>query len=311
MESKLPNRSVLIAFVLTVLFAGNNAIAVRYSNVELPPFFGAAIRLAVASLILFILVMAFRLPVPRSRGLVGALLFGVFGAGLNFALLYYALEHIQPGLSMVLLALVPLLTFAFACLHRLEVFRWKALFGAVLAVFGIGVIVWDQLNANVPLLPMLAVVGAAACFAESNIIIKSFPQSHPITTNAIALGTGSALLFGLSALWRETPGVPTLAVTWGALGYLVIFGSVATFGLSVYVTKNWTASASSYQFVLFPIVTVAVSAMLTGEAVTPALVVGGVLVLLGVYIGAIANPERIKRVYTGFITRLRPATPEC
>jgi len=311
METKLPGRSVMIAFALTVLFAGNNAIAVRYSNAELPPFFGAAIRLAIASVILLILMLILRLPLPRGRGLLGAVLFGVVGSGLNFALLYWALEQIQPGLSMVLLALVPLLTFAFAYLHRLEVFRWKALFGAILAVFGIGVIVWEQLNANVPLLPMLAVVGAAACFAESNIIIKSFPQSHPITTNAIALGTGSALLFGLSALLREAPSIPTLPATWAALGYLIIFGSVATFVLSVYVTKNWTASASSYQFVLFPIVTITVSAMLTHEPVTPALLAGGALVLLGVYIGAIANLERIRLAYTGIMSRLRPATPDC
>ena len=311
METKLPDRSVLIAFALTVLFAGNNAIAVRYSNAELPPFFGGAIRLFAASLIMFILVMVLRLPLPRGRGWLGAVLFGVIGAGLNFALLYWALEQIQAGLSMVILALVPLLTFAFACLHKLEVFRWKALFGAVLAVFGIGIIVWEQLNANVPLLPMLAVVGAAACFAESNIVIKKFPQSHPITTNAIAMGTGSMLLFVLSALFHEIPSVPSLPATWEALVYLVIFGSVATFGLSVYVTKSWTASASSYQFVLFPIVTIAVSAMLTHEAVTPALLAGGVLVLAGVYIGAIANPERIRQAYAGFMARMRPATPDC
>lgn len=301
----------MIAFILTVFFAGNNAIAVKYSNAELPPFFGAAIRLAVAAVILFILVLALRLPLPRGRGVLGAVLFGLVGAGLNFALLYWALEQLQPGLSMVLLALVPLLTFTFACLHRLEVFRWKALFGALLALLGIGMIVWQQLNAHVPLLPMLAVVGAAACFAESNIIIKVFPQSHPITTNAIALATGSVLLFGFSVLWHEIPSLPTLPVTWGALAYLVVFGSVATFVLSVYVTKNWTASASSYQFVLFPIVTIAVSAILTHEPITPALVGGGLLVLMGVYIGAIVRPEQFSRIYTGLLTRRKVPSTDC
>ena len=87
METKLPGRSVLIAFMLTVLFAGNNAIAVRFSNAELPPFFGAAIRLAIAALILFIMVLALRLPLPDRHGLLGAILFGVIGAGINFALL--------------------------------------------------------------------------------------------------------------------------------------------------------------------------------------------------------------------------------
>ncbi len=311
METKIPKRSVLAAFALTVLFAGNNAIAVRYSNVELPPFFGAAIRFAVAALIFFILMLILRLPLPRGRGLLGAVLFGVIGTGLNFALLYWALEQLQPGLSMVILALVPLMTFLLACIHKQEVFGWKAMIGALLALLGIGIIVRDQLNATAPLLPILAVVGAAVCFAESNIIIKAFPQNHPVTTNAVALATGSALLFLLSGLWREVPTIPILPTTWGALVYLIIFGSVATFGLFIYVIKNWTASASSYQFVLFPIVTIAVSALLTKETVSSALLLGAVLVLAGVYIGGIAKTFRIPIISRGLYAQKEDPCPDC
>lgn len=307
MESKTPNRAVLIAFALTVLFAGNNAIAVRYSNMELPPFFGAAIRFAMAALIFFFIALILRLPLPRGRGLLGAVLFGFIGTGINYALLYWALETLHPGLSMVILALVPLMTFILACVHRLESFRWKALIGSLLALAGISVIVWNQLGANAPILPMLAVVGGAVCFAESNIIIKAFPQSHPITTNAIASTVGTVLLFILSAVWRETPHMPTLPTTWLALGFLVLFGSVATFGLSIYIIKNWTASASSYQFVLFPIVTIAVSAWLTKETVSLALILGAILVLAGVYFGGIAKSIRLPRFSLRLFERQKEA----
>lgn len=311
METKSPNRSILIAFALSVLFAGNNAIAVRFSNVELPPFFGAGIRFLIASLILFLIVLVMRLPLPRGRSLSGAVIFGVFGTGLNFALLYWALEQIQAGLSMVILALTPLLTFIFACIHKQETFRWKALIGALLALCGIGIIVGDRLSAAVPLLPILAVVGAAACFAESTVIIKTFPQSHPITTNAIAFGVGSVLLFIFSALWRETPNVPSLIATWGALVYLILLGSIATFVLTIYVIKNWTASASSYQFVLFPIVTILVGAWLAKETVNIALVFGGAFVLAGVYLGGIANTDKLKSNFSRIFTRGKAPEPEC
>ena len=311
METKNPDRTTLIAFALTVLFAGNNAIAVKFSNVELPPFFGAAIRFALASIILFIIVLVFRLPLPRGRSLMGAIIFGTLGTGLNFALLYWALEHIQAGLTMVILALVPLLTFIFACIHRQETFSWKALFGALFALLGIGIIVWEQLSADLPLLPLLAVVGAAACFAESSVLIKTYPQTHPITTNAVALLTGSVLLFVLSALWRETPTLPTLPATWGALFYLIVFGSVATFVLSVYVIKRWTASASSYQFVLFPIITITVASWLAKETVSSVFLIGCVFVLLGVYIGAIANPEQLKRTFSGLLPRPKTPCTDC
>jgi drug/metabolite transporter (DMT)-like permease len=42
--------------------------------------------------------------------------------------------------------------------------------------------------------------------------------------------------------------------------------------------------------VLIPLVTVVVSAWLHGERITPAFAVGSVLVLAGVYIGAIRRP---------------------
>ena len=311
METKIPARSVLIAFVLLILIAGNNAIAVRFSNVELPPFFGAAVRFSAAALILFLIVIILRLPLPRGRGLLGAVIFGVLGAGLNVALLYWALENVQPGIAMVVLALVPLLTFLFACAHQQEVFSWKALFGALLAVFGIGIVFREQLNANVPILPLLAVVGAAICFAESTVLVKSFPQTHPITTNAIALATGSVLLFVLSVLWQETPTMPTLPTTWLALFYLILFGSVATFVLMLYVVKHWTASASSYQFVLIPFVTIPVSAILVKESISIAFLIGGIFVLAGAYIGGIARTEQLSRFFNGLWLRRKAPAPEC
>jgi drug/metabolite transporter (DMT)-like permease len=310
MKTKSPSRLTIIAFLIIILFAGNNAIAVRLSNLELPPFFGAAIRFAAAALILFALVLIFRLPLPRGRSLLGAVLFGALGTGLNYALLYWALEQLQASLSMVILALVPLMTLLFAIAHRQEIFRWKAFIGAILAVVGIGIIVQDRLSANVPLLPLLAVVGAAACFSESTVILKTYPRTHPITTNAIAVSTGAGFLFIFSALWREKPVLPRLPATWGALMYLILFGTVATFVLSVYVITHWTASASSYQFVLFPLVTIPVGAIMANERVNIALLLGGAFVLAGVYIGAIAKPEQWKGKFSNLLPRTKSPSPE-
>ncbi len=293
MDAKTPSRSVIVAFFLTVFFGGDSPIAIRYIYAELPPFFSAAVRLALAGSIFFLMMLIFRLPLPRGRELMGAILFGLIGSGFRFALLYWALETLRPAMSMIILALVPLMTFLLACLHKQEKFRWKALIGSLIALGGIGVVFWNQLSADAPFLPMLAVVGAAACCAESNIIIKAYPHSHPITTNAIGVTTGAVLLFILSALMKETPRWPSLPATWGALAFLTLFGSVAVFALTIYVIKNWTASASAYMFVLFPFITMAMSAWLARESISLTLSLGAVLVLAGVYTGAIANNIRL------------------
>jgi drug/metabolite transporter (DMT)-like permease len=298
LNTKASNRPVAVAFILIVLFTGFNAIAVKSSETELPPFFGAAVRFGIAAVLLIAIMLVFRLPLPRGRNFWGAVLFGILGSGVSRALLYYALKELPAGTSMVLLALVPLLTCLFACLHKQEPFQWRSLTGSVLAISGIGVIFNDHIQTDLPILPVLAMIGAAACYAEAIVIIKNFPQSHPITTNAIALTTGSLLLFIFSALWKEAPTLPNMITTWESLLYLIIFGTLATFVLTVYVIKNWSASASSYQFVLFPIITLIMGVRMANETVNIALLLGNLLVLSGVYIGGIAKITQFKLIYT-------------
>jgi drug/metabolite transporter (DMT)-like permease len=296
MQRKRPERLTLIAFFVSTILGGNNAIAVRFSNVELPPFFGAAVRFAAASLILFLIVLALRLPLPKGRSLTGALIFGSLQFGISYALMYWSLLQVPAGLFQVILALVPLLTFLFAIAHRQEAFQWRVLAGGLLAVGGIAIIFRDRLIDNVPLLSLLAVVLAAACIAESVVLFKTFPKTHPITTNALAMAMGAAILFAISLLASESPRMPSMPVTWTALLYLILFGSVGTFVLALYVLSRWTASATSYSLVLMPIVTVLFASWLAGETVTVALLIGGLFVLSGVYVGALAPPDLLRRV---------------
>jgi drug/metabolite transporter (DMT)-like permease len=85
--------------------------------------------------------------------------------------------------------------------------------------------------------------------------------------------------------------LPQRAATWLALGYVAAFGSVGVFLLYVYVVQHWTASRAAYVMVLIPFVTVVLSAWLDQEPVTSGLVLGGLLILAGVYVGAL-RPAR-------------------
>jgi len=91
MATTRPDRMVLAAFLVFVVFAGANAIGVRIVLREMGPFWSAAIRFAVAGLLLAAYVVASRRPLPRGDRLIGTLLFGVFGFGLAYTFLYQAL----------------------------------------------------------------------------------------------------------------------------------------------------------------------------------------------------------------------------
>jgi drug/metabolite transporter (DMT)-like permease len=272
-----------------VIIGGSNVVAVRFSNQELPPFWGATLRFAGAAAVFFAIVALRRTRLPRGRALWGPVLYGVFGGGASYALVYWALTQVNAGVAAVVLALVPLMTFFLAIAHRLEAFSMRGLVGALIAAAGIGLIFRDQLAAAVPLPPLLALVACTACIAESVIVVKFFPRVDGFATNAIGALVTVLIMFPLSLVAGEARVLPALGATWIALSYLVVVGSVVLFFLFLHILERWTASATSYALVLSPLVTITVAALLAGETVTAAFLAGGALVGLGVYLGAITR----------------------
>ena len=64
-------RATLGAFVLGSVFAGGNAVAIRFSNRELDPLWGAGLRFLLAAAILLGLLVALGVGFPRGRALAG------------------------------------------------------------------------------------------------------------------------------------------------------------------------------------------------------------------------------------------------
>ena len=285
------DRVALASFVVMSVLAGGNAVAIRFSNRELDPLWGASLRFALAAALLLTAMAALRLAVPRGRALLGAVVYGALTFGAAFALAYYALVEIQAGFGQTLLALVPLATLLLAVAQRQERFRAAALGGALIALVGVAVMSQSPLRDSLPLLSLLAALGAALCFAEGAILVRWFPPVHPVTVNAIGMATGALLLAVGSVLIGETISLPERAETWVAIGYLVAVGSVVVFVLYVVVLRYWAASRAAYEFVLIPVVTLALSAWLDDEPVGLGLVLGGLLVLAGVYVGALRTAE--------------------
>ena len=276
-----------VAFFTGALLAGGNAVAIRFSNRELAPLWGAGLRFALAAVLLVAVTAALRQPLPRGRALAGALLYGTFTFGFAFAFAYYALVRIQAGFAQTLLALVPLATLLLAVLWRQERLRLPAVVGSLLALAGVAVMSGAPLERELPLLSLLAVIASALSFAQGAVLVRRFPPVHPVVMNAVGMTAGAAMLFIGSLLAGEPMVLPEAAETWAAVGYLVIVGSVVVFVLYLVVLKHWTASRTSYEFVLIPFITVVLSVWLDDEAVGAALVIGGLLVLAGVYVGAL------------------------
>lgn len=285
------DRGPLVAFVVGAVLAAGNPISVKFSNIELDPLWGATLRFTLAAALMLIVMAVLRLSFPRGRALLGAVLYGLFNFGLAFAALFYALVELGAGFLQILLAVIPLTTLLLAVLQRQERFSVSPVVGALLALAGVVLMSQIALDDSTPLLSILAAMGAAFSLAEGAVLVRIFPPEHPVTLNAVGMTTGAIVLFLGSLLAGDVFALPTLRATWFALAYMVVIGSGVVFILWVYVLKRWKASRAAYNFVLLPPITLIFSAWILDERVGIELVFGGLLVLTGVYIGAL-RPQR-------------------
>jgi drug/metabolite transporter (DMT)-like permease len=293
--------------VALIFMVGINAASVKATVEELAPMWSAGLRFAAAALILGAVVFLRRQPLPRGRALVGVLLFGSLSFAGFFAFAYFGIQRLPVSVAGVVFASVPLVTFVAAVLHGLESFRWLTLVGALLAVAGIAVMVGGPGSDAPSLVGLLAMFAAGVCAAEAAVIAKRFPPVSPLMMNALGMTIGALFLLGLSFAWGEAHAIPKRAPTWIGLGYLVLIGSIATFVTYLFVLRRWTASGASYEFVLAPIVAAVFAAIFQGERISGGIVLGGVLVLVGVYVGALLHTGKERRGASGEETHVAAA----
>lgn len=296
----------MLAFLGIVVLGGVNGTAIRIGSEELAPFWAASLRFALAGVIFLGIVAVRRVPFPRGWALAGSLLYGLLGLGVPFALVYWALTTVPAGMAQVVLALVPLLTLLLAVAVGIEHFRIQGVVGALIAISGVVVVFSERIGSAVPIGSLLAVLGAAFAMALGNVVVKRFPHSHPLSNNTVAMSVGALVLFGLALIAGESLALPTRVSTVLGLAYLVVIGSVVVFTLYLIVIDRWTASATSYSLLLMPLVAIVVAAALLGEPITAALIVGGALVLAGVYVGAFS--PSLKRPVPEFLRRPIPTS---
>ena len=287
-----PDALTFAAFVATAVLAGTNPVAIRLGYAELAPFWWGAVRFLTAALILGAVVAVRRRALPRGRALAGVAIFGALNFGLAFSLTYFALTEVTAATTQVVLALVPLLTLTLATVQRIERFRWWGLVGAVVAAAGVYLVVSRKRRRCLP--------GGAACPACRRAVARrgQYRRQEISAGRSGRAGRTSAwrlaelMMLVLSLIVGEPWVLPREPATQLSLLYLILLGSIGMFVLYLFVLGRWTATGTSYSWLLAPPVTVILGVVILGEPVTPWFVVGGALVLAGVYVGAFTPAAR-------------------
>jgi len=289
MPERRTKLAAIAAFVALCIIWSSTWLAIKFGLRDLPPISFVALRFIIAVVVLLAISVG-RVPLlPRDRGDFKLLAWtGVLMFAINYALLFWAELYVSSGLSAVLQATIPI--FGMVVAHYIlpnEPLRAARIAGALLAIGGVAVICSRLLDFG-GLLAFwggVAIVFGAAGAAFSNVLLK-----------ARAIRLAPAMI----AAWQMIFGLVPLVVTgllvdgnplhfnWTAratfcLFYLAIPGSAFAFLLLYWLMPRMSVTNLQTISFITPPGAVAFGWLLGGETFSLWALVGGALILAGVW----------------------------
>lgn len=283
-------KKTYLALTVTSIVWGTTWVASKMGVKHMPAFELASIRqfLGGSIYVIFFLVRGEKLPTLKQFFLLIPMAFLMFVSANGIAT--YGLQFITSGLAALIAALYPL------SVVLIERFYFKAiklnaptLIGLLLGLIGIGFIFYkDSLQVHGPdyILGVGLSIFAMFCWSIGSILIarnKIEMNSYnsigwQMLISAICMGTYT-IISGNYIPLHEIP-----IVSWGAIIYMVIGGSIFAFVSFIYSMKHLHPAIASLYAYINPIVAIWVGSLLLNEQMTWNSIVGTICTLAGVYL---------------------------
>ena len=276
------------SLLLAVLLLGTNFVAVKIIVSEIPPLPFVAMRFTLAGLLLLIFV---HLLEPGGgvgrRDLLAMAGVGLVGVGMNNGLFTIGIGLTSASETALIYATPPLWGMLLGFMLGFERPKLRGIAGVGLALLGVFVVVYEGLGeGRTSLIGDLFIVGGAACWGSYAVLALPLLRRY----SPLVVAAYTMLFGGLAAVPLALPSVLGAASgtvgggTWAAMAYATLL--VAAFGFYAWqrgVSRVGANRVLVYQY-LITLVGVTSGVVLLGEDLTINKVLGGVIILLGVYL---------------------------
>ena len=276
----------IAAIVAIVLIWGLNNVAAKIATETLPPLLTGALRFGLAAACLAWFV---RPPFPHWKSLA---LLVILGGPIHFSLIYlgFSMAHDVSPLSVSLQLWIPL-TALFAFLLLGERITVPAVLGMLIAFFGIAWMVLDA-HAFADLPAIIIGLGASVAWALTTVIARRTRAVSPMKMQGVlSLAAFPAMLAG--SLIFETGQITAMREAtwpvWGAVAFGALISTVIATGLAFWLVQRREAGRVTPYLLATPVVSMIVGWSVMGDVLTPQILTGAGLTLLGVAIVALAE----------------------
>jgi drug/metabolite transporter (DMT)-like permease len=279
-----------LALSATSILWGTTWVASKIGVADMPALQIAYIRqfIAGACFVLFFMITQ-KLPFPNKKQLGWITLLSILMFVMANGLSTWSLKYIPTGLSALVGALYPL---SVVILERVffksRGINTLTIIGLILGIGGTFIVFYENAFSSHPegfwFGVALSVSAMLAWSVGTMVIVRNALQMNPYYATGWQMLISSFLLFIFAEVTRQE--IPFKAISWkawGAIGYLVIVGSLISFAAFIYSMKKLPAAISSLYAYINPLVAMLVAHWVLGEKLTINILWGALVTLLGVF----------------------------
>lgn len=287
MSSTSTARLAYVAWVAVCLLWGTTYLAIRIALETIPPMLMGGLRWTVAG-VLILLVMKLRGDeVPRRDDWPALAVLGVLLIGLGNGGVVWAEQTLPSGLTAVLVAVIPFWMMGAELLAgAAEPLSLRRAAGLVIGFAGIVLLVWPELElggGRAFLIGVLATQLACLGWAVgSTYSRRRRPAENVLAVAAFQMLFGGLAMLAAGFLHGEWPLLAFSARSGSALGYLLVFGSIAGFSAYAFALKHLPIATVSLYAYVNPVIAMVLGTLVLGEPMSARLAVAGVVVLIGI-----------------------------
>ncbi len=264
----------------------------RFGVEVLPPFMLASARfLLAAPLLLGGCAIAGLKTWPTWREMGTLAIIGVLMLGCGNTSVVWAEQYIPSGLAALLVASIPL----YAALIEVLMPHGESLpsrgwIGVFLGFAGMMFLLWPGLRSGLrgdsrEIFVALVTLGGALCWTVASVISRrSTVHINGVAAAGWQMIFGGLFNVGLLIVSGDYHGARWGAQAWGAIGYLVLFGSLITYTAYIYLLDNVAVSKVATYAYVNPVIAVALGAIVLHERFVAVEYVGMAGILLAVFL---------------------------
>jgi len=277
----------LFLFVFVMLIWGLNLAVAKLGLAQLPAILLMTLRFGLFALIAAPFV---KWPGERWRAIFSV---SVTLGFLHFALMFTGLSGIEAATAAIAIQLQVPFAALLAAIVFGDAIGWRRAIGLAIAFLGVALIAGEpRFEGNY--LSLALVIAAALVWAIANIQIKKLGAIDGFTLNAWVSIFATPQLLIASLLLEEGHLAALQVADWRAL-FSVVYQAVLVlgvgYGIWYWLLRQYEVNQAMPFTLLVPLVGVAAGVLLLGEPLTPYLIVGGLLTVLGVAIILIRRPR--------------------